>query len=152
MKYPNNAAKEPTSQIVMRSHRIILDAQYDSILMCALKDVKIGTEHWRIELDSTMGLMEEIMKQVEIITTHLNDLGNGIKELADINRQVQFPTGVGPTGPCLNTYKTDYDAIMSGCDSFMAAITKRRDAINNINQQFNKMRRSGSEKPQHKSK
>lgn len=152
MKYPSNQAANPTSQILMRSHRITLDAQYDSILMCALKDVKIGTEHWRIEMDSTMGLVEEIMKQVEIMTTHLYDLGNGIKELADINSKVQFPTGVGPTGPCLNAYKTNYDTIMTGCDNFLKGVSKRRDAINNINQEFNKMRRSGSEKAQHKSK
>jgi hypothetical protein len=141
------------SQIVMRSHRLILDAQLDSILMCALKDVKIGTRNWRIEMDSMMALMEETMKQVAMLAQSCQDLGNGLKVATEINQQVQYPTGVGPTGPCLTFYNDKYtnDVIKKiGSNSvegtYLYGIQCRIQAMDDILGEFVKMRRSKADK------
>ena len=152
-KYPRGLNATPRSQIMMRSHRIILDAQYDSILMCALNDIKLGTQNWRVELDSTMGLVEELMKQVAILSTHIHDLGGAMLDHIDVTNRVQYPTGVGPTGPCLNAFKQQYEAIFKQIDTkFLPAVKNRKDSIDEINIEFQKMRRSPDEKPNHNSK
>ena len=151
-----NAYPIPTgvarSQILMRSHRIIFDAQFDSILMCALKDVKIGTRNWRIEMDSMMALMEETMKQVAMLAQSCHDIGVGLKKTIEVDKKVQFPTGVGPTGPCLTTYNTEYEKIIKEIGSssiegtYLANVNARIDATNDIIGQFIKMRRTKADK------
>lgn len=143
---------EARSQILLRSHRITLDAQFDSILMVALKDVKIGTRNWRIEMDSMMSLMEETMKQVAMLAQSCQDLANGLKATVEVNQKVQYPTGVGPTGPCLNAYNTEYEAIVkkigaaSTAGTSLGNIKARIEATDTILGEFIKMRRSKADK------
>ena len=121
--------------------------------MCALNDIKLGTQNWRVELDSTMGLVEELMKQVAILSTHIHDLGGAMLDHIDVTNRVQYPTGVGPTGPCLNAFKQQYEAIFKQIDTkFLPAVKNRKDSIDEINIEFQKMRRSPDEKPNHNSK
>ena len=140
------------SQILMRSHRIIFDAQFDSILMCALKDVKIGTRNWRIEMDSMMALMEETMKQLAMLAQSCHDIGIGLKKTIEVDQKVQFPTGVGPTGPCLNTYHEEYNKIIkqigaAGTEgTYLANIKARIEATDVILGEFIKMRRTKADK------
>jgi len=134
------------SQILMRSHRITIDAQFDSILMCALKDVKIGTRNWRIEMDSMMALMEETIKQVGMLSQHVKDLGEGVKKHIKINKEVQYPTGVGPTGPCLSVYNTKYDTLIGEDDKFIKNLEDRAAAIDIILGEFITMRRTKADK------
>jgi len=139
------------SQILMRSHRIMFDAQFDSILMCALKDVKIGTRNWRIEMDSMMALMEETMKQVALLAQSCHDLGVGLRTATEINQKVQFPTGVGPTGPCLATYNKEYNdkvisKITDGKKGYLFGVKCRIEAMDNILSEFVKMRRTKADK------
>ena len=140
------------SQILMRSHRIMFDAQFDSILMCALKDVKIGTRNWRIEMDSMMALMEETMKQVAMLAQSCHDIGIGLKRTVEVDQKVQFPTGVGPTGPCLTVYNDEYQKIIKAIGAggtegtYLANVKARIDATNNILGEFVKMRRTKAEK------
>lgn len=143
--YPSDPRSR--SQILLRSNRLILDAQRDSILMCAFKDIKMGTLNWRCELDSTMGLIEELIKQVAILTTHVYDLGNGLQEHIDINKKVQYPTGVGPTGPCLSTYNKEYNDMTSRITAdFLPNLQARLNAIDVIAKEFKTMRRTPAEK------
>lgn len=143
--YPSDPRSR--SQIVIRSNRLIFDAQRDSILMSAFKDIKMGTMNWRCELDSTMGLLEELIKQVAILTTHVYDLGNGLQEHIGINQKVQYPTGVGPTGPCLTTYKTEYDLMTNRITTdFLPNVQARLKAIDVIAKEFKTMRRTDAEK------
>ena len=150
-----NAYPVPTgvarSQILMRSHRIMFDAQFDSILMCALKDVKIGTRNWRIEMDSMMALMEETMKQVALLAQSCHDLGVGLRTVTEINQKVQFPTGVGPTGPCLTTYNDEYQnkvisKITDGKKGYLFGVKCRIEAMDKILSEFVKMRRTKADK------
>ncbi len=140
------------SQILMRSHRIIFDAQFDSILMCALKDVKIGTRNWRIEMDSMMALMEETMKQLAMLAQSCHDLGHGLKRTLEVNQEVQYPTGVGPTGPCLTHYNDKYADIIKAVGSkqktetYLGNVNDRIKAIDKILGEFVKMRRTKAEK------
>lgn len=148
--YPSTSAAR--SQILIRSHRLMFDAQFDSILMCALKDIKMGTTNWRVELDSTMGLIEELMKQVGLMCQHIQDLGIGMKDHIGINQRVQYPTGVGPTGPCLNTYDKSYEGMktkIGGTNTegtFLNAVKGRIEALDVILENFQKMRRTETEK------
>ena len=146
---PNLYPKDPRSrsQILLRSNRLILDAQRDNILMVALKDIKMGTENWRCELDSVMGLVEELMKQVAILTGHVHDLSHGVAEHIKINQKVQYPTGVGPTGPCLTTYNSEYKKLRNNIKGgYQGALKKRIAAIDTITAEFKKMRRTDAEK------
>ena len=146
---PNLYPKDPRSrsQILLRSNRIILDAQRDNILMVALKDIKMGTENWRCELDSTMGLVEELMKQVAILISHINDLSQGVNDHITINQKVQYPTGVGPTGPCLTTYNKEYETLSNNIKKgFQGALRSRMSAMETITREFKKMRRTDAEK------
>lgn len=142
------------SQIVIRSHRVNIDAQFDNILLVAAKDIKMGTTNWRVELDSAMQLISELMKQVGLLCYHLQDVGHGVMEVAEIGKKVQFPTGVGPTGPCLTTYNSAYDTLIKSIktDGYLAAVGKRSAAINDILTEFERMRRPVSEKQKQKKK
>ncbi len=146
---PNAYPRDPTSrsQVLIRSNRIILDAQRDNIMMVALRDIKMGTENWRCELDAAMSLISELIKQVAILTSHVHDISHGVHEHIAINQKVQYPTGVGPTGPCLTTYNTEYDRLMKNIKGgFQGALKDRMAAIDEISAQFTKMRRPISEK------
>ena len=101
------------SQILMRSHRIVLDARLDSVLISADKDVKLATKNWRMEVDSSMSLLNELFNQVILLTMHCQELTDILCEHMKVSTQMQFPTGVGPTGPVLEFYRKQIDTLRS---------------------------------------
>ena len=101
------------SQIFMRSHRIVLDARLDSVLISADKDVKLATQNWRMEVDSSMTLLNELFNQVILLTMHCQELTDILCEHMKVSTEMQFPTGVGPTGPVLEHYRKQIDTLRS---------------------------------------
>ena len=101
------------SQIFMRSHRIVLDARLDSVLISADKDVKLATQNWRMEVDSSMTLLNELFNQVILLTMHCQELTDILCEHMKVSTEMQFPTGVGPTGPVLEFYRKQIDTLRS---------------------------------------
>lgn len=101
------------SQIFIRSHRIVLDARLDSVLISADKDVKLATQNWRMEVDSSMTLLNELFNQVILMTMHCQELTDILCEHMRVSTQMQFPTGVGPTGPMLEHYRKEIDTLRS---------------------------------------
>lgn len=101
------------SQILMRSHRIVLDARLDSVLISADKDVKLATKNWRMEVDASMSLLNELFNQVILLTMHCQELTDILCEHMKVSTQMQFPTGVGPTGPVLEFYRKQIDTLRS---------------------------------------
>jgi len=99
------------SQILIRSDRIVMDAKYDNIIMSALKDIKIGTRHWRTDFDAVMSLNHELYRQTEMLASHCVELTDKLNKLCGIVKNIQFPTGVGPTGPCLQVYFKDIEKL-----------------------------------------
>ena len=94
------------SQIFMRSHRVLIDARLDNVIITGMKDVKFGTKNWKPELDPTMTIIEELMNQVIILSMHCQELTDIVYHHMEVTRNMQFPTGVGPTGPTLAIYDT----------------------------------------------
>ena len=101
------------SQIFMRSHRIVLDARLDSVLISADKDVKLATKNWRMEVDASMSLLNELFNQVILLTMHCQELTDILCEHMKVSTEMQFPTGVGPTGPVLEHYRKQIDTLRS---------------------------------------
>ena len=104
-------AAAANSQILIRSDRIVMDAKYDNIIMSALKDIKIGTRHWRTDFDAVMSLNHELYRQTEMLASHCVELTDKLNKLCGIVKNIQFPTGVGPTGPCLQVYFKDIEKL-----------------------------------------
>jgi len=102
-----------SSQIFMRSHRIVLDAALDSVLISADRDVKFSTANWRMEVDSTMTLLNEMFNQMILLSMHCQELTDIVSEHMKITTEMQFPTGVGPTGPTLEFYRKQIDTLRS---------------------------------------
>jgi hypothetical protein len=111
------------SQIFMRSHRIVLDARLDSVLISADRDVKMATKNWRMEVDSSMSLINELFNQVTLLTMHCQELTDILCEHMRVSTEMQFPTGVGPTGPMLKFYKDQMDKLRSQLGGFSAGAT-----------------------------
>lgn len=99
------------SQIFMRAHRLVFDAQFDSMLISAQKDLKISTQNWRTDHDAVMSLNHELYRQVFQLSEHCVELSDKLYQLIEIVQKIQFPTGVGPTGPCLQVYDDELKAL-----------------------------------------
>lgn len=109
--FPLNPKSPSTAQIIMGSDRIVISAKRDNVLIAGNLDVKIGTENWRFEVDSSMDLINELIKQTMATNQHIQELAAILWESLAVMQVMQFPTGVGPTGPCLEVFEKQIKAI-----------------------------------------
>jgi hypothetical protein len=115
-----NLKDQPNSQILIRSHRVVMTARLDNVIIGAKKDIKLGTRNWRMELDSSLELINELFNQVIVLTMHCQELTDIVHEHITITQNMQFPTGVGPTGPTLKAYFEQLENIRKQVGSFKA--------------------------------
>ena len=66
-----------------------------------------------MELDSSMFLINELFNQVILLSMHCQELTDILCEHMKVTTQMQFPTGVGPTGPALEFYRNQIDTLRS---------------------------------------
>ena len=116
-----NLKDQPNSQILIRSHRIVMSARLDNVIIGAKKDIKLGTKNWRMELDSSLELINELFNQVIVLSMHCQELTDIVHEHIKITQSMQFPTGVGPTGPTLKAYFEQLETIRKQIGSFKDA-------------------------------
>lgn len=112
-QFPITPTDAVTSQIIIGSDRINITAKRDSVIIGASKDVKIGTKNWRMEVDATMSVVYELLQQTIVLTQHVQGLCRHLDDTINQCKIMQFPTGVGPTGPCLNDYFKAFEAIQT---------------------------------------
>lgn len=92
-----------SGQVIIGSDRLVFDARKDEVLLISKKDVKIATPSWQTDMDEfftqMLKLIEEVIKQNQNLEmAHIEIAALGINSATSIH-----PTGVGPSGPPLNT-------------------------------------------------
>jgi hypothetical protein len=60
-----------------------------------------------------MSLLNELFNQVILLTMHCQELTDILCEHMKVSTEMQFPTGVGPTGPVLEFYRKQIDTLRS---------------------------------------
>jgi len=91
------------SQVIIGSDRLVFDARKDEVLLVSKKDVKIATPAWQTDMNEfftqMLKLIEEVIKQNQNLEmAHIEIAALGINSATSIH-----PTGVGPSGPPINT-------------------------------------------------
>lgn len=158
-QFPITPTDATTSQIILGSDRINIVAKRDSVLIGASKDVKIGTRDWRMEVNSTMDIVYELIQQTIVLTQHVQGICRHLDDTINQVKIMQFPTGVGPTGPCLTDYFKAFEGIQQRLkgSSSQAVITDsakgtrgnlkaRVQELNRLLEEFDKMKRSDKDK------
>jgi len=164
-QFPLTPTDATTSQIILGSDRINIVAKRDSVLIGASKDVKIGTRDWRMEVNSTMDIVYELLQQTIILTQHVQGVCRHLDDTINQVKIMQFPTGVGPTGPCLTDYfkalegiqkrlkgssaqsEIKASAVKSGKDGgTRGGLKERIEQLNLLLEEFDKMKRSDKDK------
>ena len=140
--YPASPTSPAVSQIILTSDRIVIDSRADSVLISAMRDVKIGTKNWRMETDSTMSVIHEGIKQTLILTQHVQEVAKQLDDTLAILEKIQFPTGVGPTGPCLDTYFSEIKEVRKTLTATRDSSVKRSDQFQILSDEFIKQKRS----------
>lgn len=139
--YPSTPSSPALSQIIMVSDRVNIEARSDSVLIAGFRDVKIGTKNWRMETDSTMGSIYELMQQTLILTQHVQEVAKQLDDTLAIMEKIQFPTGVGPTGPCLDPYFKEIGNVRGVLDTIRDDSKVRSDQYDLLLEQFGRQKR-----------
>lgn len=140
--YPSAPTRPALSQIIMLSDRINIESRADSVLIAGYRDVKIGTKNWRMETDSTMSSVHQLMQQTIILTQHVQEVAKQLDETLAIMEKIQFPTGVGPTGPCLDPYYKEITSVRKVLDEIRADSAVRSSQFDILHKEFGKQQRS----------
>lgn len=145
-EYPKAATQANKSQIIVASDRIVIDSRSDGVLINGFNDVKIGTKNWRMETDATMNCIQEMLQQTIILTQHVQELGKQLDDTLELIKILQFPTGVGPTGPCLDVYFRQANAIKKELGEVRDDAKVRSDQFVSLYKEFQKQERGAKEK------
>jgi hypothetical protein len=140
-EYPKSANQAHKSQIILASDRVVIDSRSDGVLINGFNDVKIGTKNWRMETDATMNCLQEMLQQTIILTQHVQEVGKQLDDTLELIKILQFPTGVGPTGPCLDVYFRQAKGIQAELTEVRNDAKTRSDQFVSLYKEFQKQER-----------
>ena len=132
------------SQVFINGDRILLNAKKDSVILVAEKDIKMCTKYWSVDLDPLMGTVQTLQAEYEALANHTKKHIELTNALVRVISQIQFPTAVGPTGPCLDTYfqqlKSISDALVGG-KKLWSKVDDRENEVHSLRKKYEKMKR-----------
>lgn len=101
----------PTSQIILKSDRLLLVSYSDSIILNSRKDIKFVTNRWQIDGDAFFSNTEAMMVEMKAIASHMLQFEQLMATMLRVLVETQFATAVGPTSACLQPYFEAFEKI-----------------------------------------
>jgi hypothetical protein len=131
--YPQAGSNvSPTSQIIIKSDRLLLVSYSDSIILNSRKDIKFITNRWQIDGDAFFSNTEAMMVEMKALATHMLQFEQLMATMLRVLVETQFATAVGPTSACLQPYFEAFERIrqnIEGGGEFQTDAAKQKPSI-----------------------